>query len=129
MPRVTWVCLLCALSLLASPALPQEAVTKGTAPPVPEGVKFCPDLTYCKIEDRAEPSWFIPLGLSLTYCKINRALQLDLAYPATRKGPFPAPPAPRKARRPAAEVSCTAGSERLAVSSNTPGNGQIFAGD
>jgi acetyl esterase/lipase len=48
-------------------------------------------LTYCKIEDRAEPSWFIPVGLTLTDCKIkDRELQLDLAYPSNGKGPFPA---------------------------------------
>ncbi len=69
MLRATWVCLLGAFSLAASPALAQEASTKDMAGPIPPGVKFCPDLTYCKIKDRA--------------------LQLDLAYPTTGKGPFP----------------------------------------
>ena len=70
MLRVTSVCLLCAIALAASPAQSQEATTKDRPVPVPPGVKFCPDLTYCKIKDRA--------------------LQLDLAYPAAGKGPFPA---------------------------------------
>jgi acetyl esterase/lipase len=69
MPRLTWFRRLCALSLVASPVLAQEAFSEDKLPPVPAEVKFCPDLTYCKIKDRA--------------------LQLDLAYPTAGKGPFP----------------------------------------
>jgi hypothetical protein len=70
MLRGTWICLLCALSVLASPAPAQKASTTDGADSVPKGVEFCPNLTYCKLKDRE--------------------LKLDLAYPTTGKGPFPA---------------------------------------
>jgi acetyl esterase/lipase len=80
MLRFSWVWLLHAVFFVAVPCLAQESRTKDPPaqegakkdplPVVPAGVTFCPDLTYCKLK--------------------GRALDLDLAYPAAGKGPFPA---------------------------------------
>jgi len=60
-----------AVSLLCGILMPASVMAQDVAPPIPPpGVRFVPDVTYCKL----------PCG---------RALQLDIAFPARMAGPYP----------------------------------------